>query len=155
MTILTGDGMKPTTVRYAEGVPIGGQSSYEDVTTGGGDYVFTRVSHAPVGDIVWRGDRLMRRLDWTAHDDDAYGATNPFADWSMYGRKARNQRSWLTLSGGRSYEVMFKGRLSWADVEKIHMSSRVRADVLARLKRAGITHIGGRRVEDIIGTSPY
>lgn len=129
-----------TTVRWSEGVPNQGSSSHADIGTGGADYVFLHPQQGYSTGLHFDAKRMFRRTDFYANHLDKYG------------RRLTNVDVLGEIYPG-AYETMFKHRVSMDDALGYVVNSSVRANLLAKLKEAGITHIGGRTIEQFIVTS--
>jgi hypothetical protein len=139
-------GLLSTTTRWTEGIGTQGMSSQSDVGTGGADYVFTKpVMNASAKTYGVTGMaphlyfdplKLYERLDFYANQNDAYGKRSPNKDV-------------ISAAKVGAYEVMFKHRISWEDLDVAVLSPTMRAILLGKLKDRGITQIGGRPIEDV------
>jgi hypothetical protein len=140
-------GLLSTTTRWTEGVGVHGQSSAKDIETGGADYVFTRPSSNDGKKTYGTSDyvptlyfdplKLYERLDFYANYNDKFGAR-------------QKNKDVISAAKVGAYEVMFKQRLAWEDLDVMVVSSRIHAGVIEGLKARGITTIGGRPIEDVI-----
>lgn len=139
-------GLLSTTTRWTEGIGTQGMSSQSDVGTGGADYVFTKpVMNASAKTYGITGMaphlyfdplKLYERLDFYANQNDAYGKRSPNKDV-------------ISAAKVGAYEVMFKHRISWEDLDVAVLSPTMRTILLGKLKDRGITQIGGRPIEDV------
>lgn len=140
-------GLLSTTARWTEGVGVHGQSSQADIGTGGADYVFTRpVKSADkkkygtsdwVPTLYFDPKKVYQRLDFYANYTDAFG-------------KRSKNKDVISAAQVGAYEVMFKQRLSWDDLDSMVVSKEIHLGVIEALKVRGINYIGGRPVEDVI-----
>lgn len=140
-------GLLSTTTRWTEGIGIHGQSSAADIGTGGADYVFTRPvrsadkkkygTSAWVPTLYFDPKKVYQRLDFYANYTDAFG-------------KRSKNKDVISAAQVGAYEVMFKQRLSWDDLDVIVVSKDIHLGVIEALKARGINYIGGRPVEDVI-----
>ena len=140
-------GILSTTTRWTEGIGTNGMSSQSDVGTGGADYVFTKPvmnasakehgvsSHTPA--MYFDPIKLYQRLDFYANQHDAYG-------------KRSDNKDVISAAKVGAYEVMFKGRISWDDLDVVVMTPEIRSLVIADLKDKGIMELGGRPIEEVI-----
>lgn len=158
--MLTGDqgGLLSSRRRMADGLPFGGLSADRDFETGGADFVFTRQQNAPKwlgnrtapGTVVIDNDRL-RDLDWFSYRNDLFGQTHM---GSHYGTKdfVEELREGAKVQGGGLYgqETMFKDTIDFGHVQALYLDQRTQAEVLARLERLGITHIGMAPIRDVV-----
>lgn len=153
------DGLAATTRRFNDGVGGFGMSSSSDIRTGGADYVFTRQQHygelnpdrIGLGQVVVRNTRL-RDLDWHAYEGDKFGVV---ADGlgrefgATYGTHDFVAALTKGTSGGQ--ETMFRGLISWDDVEMMGVGSKqTKEQIVAELKRQGITKLGNRKVDELL-----
>jgi len=142
-------GLLSTTTRWTEGIGVHGQSSQADVGTGGADYVFTRpVKSADrkrygttdwVPTLYFDPKKVYQRLDFYANYTDAFG-------------KRSKNKDVISAAQVGAYEVMFKQRLSWEDLDVMVVSKEVHVGVIEGLKARGINYIGGRPIEEVIIT---
>jgi ribosomal protein L35AE/L33A len=142
-------GLLSTTTRWTEGIGVNGQSSAADIGTGGADYVFTRpVKSADrkrygttdwVPTLYFDPKKVYQRLDFYANYTDAFG-------------KRSKNKDVISAAQVGAYEVMFKQRLSWDDLDVMVVSKDIHLGVIAALKAKGINYIGGRPVEEVIIT---
>ena len=139
-------GLLSTTTRWTEGIGASGMSSAADVGTGGADYVFTKpvkVADAKTygtGGVLMYFDpvKLYQRLDFYANLGDNFGKRQP------------NQNVIGAAKVG-AYELMFKHRLSFDDLDSIVVSNQAtRTAVIQKLRQMGIDQIGGRPLEAVI-----
>ena len=140
-------GLLSTTTRWTEGIGINGQSSAADIGTGGADYVFTRPVRSAdkkkygtsdwVPTLYFDPKKVYQRLDFYANYTDAFG-------------KRSKNKDVISAAQVGAYEVMFKQRLSWDDLDVMVVSKEVHLGVIAALKARGINYIGGRPVEEVI-----
>lgn len=149
------DGLASTTRRFNDGVGGMGMSSRTDIETGGADYVFTSqqkhldydMTRARTGSLPVRNS-VLKRLDWYSYDGDKYGVVSDALE-SSYGANygTSNFVSNLTQHG----ETMFRGVISWDDVEFIPVpDERTKSQLLADLKKRGITRLGSRPADEVI-----
>lgn len=148
-------GLQSTHQRWHNGQPFSGMSSKEDMQTGGADYVFTRhASGAPrtdrPGRLIVKADRA-KRLDWFAYDQDSYGNTSPVA--GHYRNFAKEDFVEMLRAGvdrGGGQETMFRQRIAWDDMHALIVHKHDREEVLAGLRARGVTHIGGKPIEEFV-----
>jgi len=122
-------------------------SSHADVGTGGAEYVFTKpVANASAKEYGVTGSsphilfdplKIYQRLDFYANQQDAYG-------------KRSKNKDVVSAAKVGAYEVMFKHRMGWEDLDVVVMSPTMRSLVLGKLKAKGITQLGGRPIEEVI-----
>ena len=142
-------GLLSTTTRWTEGIGVNGQSSAADIGTGGADYVFTRPVRSAdrkrygttdwVPTLYFDPKKVYQRLDFYANYTDAFG-------------KRSKNKDVISAAQVGAYEVMFKQRLSWDDLDVMVVSKDIHLGVIAALKAKGINYIGGRPVEEVIIT---
>jgi SPP1 gp7 family putative phage head morphogenesis protein len=145
--LLNPDGLTATRKRWNSGLNVSGSSSHQDTKTGGADYVFTRPVKADAqvypGAVI--NPDIGRRLDSFASGGDSYGCTQVgYRDYW----KGRD-----TLQGLRpgSYEAVFKSQITWDYIDYVSVGGRsVREEILANLRAKGITHIGGKPIEEFV-----
>jgi hypothetical protein len=142
-------GLLSTTTRWTEGVGVHGQSSAADIGTGGADYVFTRPTKSAdkkrYGTTDWIPTlyfdplKAYQRLDFYANYTDAFG-------------KRSKNKDVISAAKVGAYEVMFKQRLAWDDLDAMVVSKDIHLGVIEALKARGINYIGGRPIEEVIIT---
>ncbi|MCK9871341.1 hypothetical protein MRI28_17140 [Nocardiopsis dassonvillei] len=145
--------------RAVMGIGTGlGKSEASDKTTGGATSVFLRVrptSHVDDGQtrLVW--DDPLKIIDNTsvyAYPEDHYGALNPAAQHHSTSKMTRDPMKIAKFSGG-SNEVMIRHGL---DLLGAHAPSRILCSANSRkvllniFSSKGITHLGGKPVEDVV-----
>jgi hypothetical protein len=140
-------GLLSTTTRWTEGIGVNGQSSAADIGTGGADYVFTRPVRSAdkkkygtsdwVPTLYFDPKKVYQRLDFYANYTDAFG-------------KRSKNKDVISAAQVGAYEVMFKQRLSWDDLDVMVVSKDIHLGVIEALKARGINYIGGRPVEEVI-----
>jgi hypothetical protein len=139
-------GLLSTTTRWTEGIGASGMSSSADVGTGGADYVFTKPvkvadakTYGTSGVLMYFDPvKLYQRLDFYANLGDNFGKRQP------------NQNVIGAAKVG-AYELMFKHRLSFDDLDSIVVSNQAtRTAVIQKLRQMGIDQIGGRPLEAVI-----
>jgi hypothetical protein len=136
-----------TTVRWTEGIGGEGQSSEQDVGTGGADYVFTTPFSETSGPVefptsgynfVFNAAKMFERLDFYSNQTDEFGRRYKSAD-VIQGAQA----------GG--YEVMFKHRIGFDALEYIVVTSESRREELLEvLQDRGITRVGDKSIEELV-----
>jgi hypothetical protein len=140
-------GLLSTTTRWTEGIGGHGQSSSTDVGTGGADYVFTRPARntdkKTYGTSDWLPTlyfdplKMYQRLDFYANYKDAFG-------------KRSKNKDVISAAQVGAYEVMFKHRVAWDDLDAMVVSKDMHPGVIEGLKARGINTIGGRPIEEVI-----
>ncbi|MEO0250358.1 MAG: hypothetical protein ABIN58_12710, partial [candidate division WOR-3 bacterium] len=136
-----------------------GMSPGADMSSGGADYIFTRIGQGTPATLasgnrfVWRS-RLLARLDAISYSHDAYGRT--IGDYVLSHRR-NGIDGWkrCAVSGGN--ETIFKGGLSIFDpnFEALIVSDdRTKREIIEIFRRHGyLTWPDGRRLEDVIVTT--
>lgn len=125
--------------RFANGVMEGGMSSWEDLDSGGGEYVFTRQRRDPIDDGVnLDAARMLRRLDWFAYPGDRYGVRNPDDSytWPVALKHERNLDA-LPENRRAGAETMFKGVITLGPDDYLEMNRWSVKDIVAGLQRSG------------------
>jgi hypothetical protein len=145
-----------TARRKVGGIAAGDtMSQSEDMASGGGSYVFTRVyseKHAASPHIVWDYDTLAQRSDWFAYNGDHFGAINPH-DSHWKGHCYTTDPDTAAQFTASNNEVMFKNGISLLDYPPVAINTPTaakRKKVLAAFAKMGITHLGERAVEEIV-----
>jgi len=134
-----------TTVRRSEGVGSVdiGMSEQEDIESGGADYIFTSPSSewkgSHVGVIYFSPSRLFKRTDFYTNSGDNYG-------------KRAGGHDIIATTTPYAHETIWKHRVGFEDAYGMVVDSDDRLWFIEELKLRGITHIGGRPVEDFIMT---
>jgi SPP1 gp7 family putative phage head morphogenesis protein len=113
-------GMASTVDKSRAGILIRGMSPGEDMTTGGGNYVFTRLQekagYRPEG-FSWKANQI-NRLDAITYDHDLYGKTKTPA--FIQNNAQPGVENWRLAGSGSSNETIFKNQLSlFDDLENI------------------------------------
>lgn len=139
-------GLLSTTTRWTEGVGASGMSSAADIGTGGADYVFTKPVKVADAKTYGTSGMLMyfdpvkvyQRLDFYANSGDNFG-------------KRQVNQDVINAAKVGAYELMFKHRLSFDDLDSIVISTQAqRTAVIQKLRQMGIDQIGGRPLEAVI-----
>lgn len=159
--VLKSGELMATANRWGRGIlNSNGMSSSEDMRTGGGDSVFTRLvfkdqvgntspysSHAV--SLVF-DPKILARTDWYAYTGDRYGKTTDRYMSGRYGTEAHFKELRNYYNG--SNEVMFRRTLPLdsALLEVRVPSARDRDAILDKLRQDGITQINGHKIEDFI-----
>ena len=140
------EGLLSTTTRWTEGIGTQGMSSGHDVATGGADYVFTRPMQAATakkfgtGGIVLYFDpnKAYQRLDFYANYHDGFG-------------KRQSSQDVISAAKVGAYEVMFKQRLGWDDLDVVVVKSEtVATELKAMLRVRGVESLGGKPLDEAI-----
>ena len=145
-------GIKSTVQRFFEGFAVEGQSSKEDLRTGGADYVFLsskggdkyRQDYLEIIDdlygyatFLFNPVEALQRLEFYANYVDRYGRRDPGVDV-------------LNEARAGAYEVMFKHGLSAAAARGLVTTVLGRKKLLEIAKEEGVTEINGVPVERFI-----
>lgn len=139
-------GLLSTTTRWTEGIGTSGMSSAADVGTGGADYVFTKPvkvadakTYGTSGMVMYFDPvKVYQRLDFYANSYDAFG-------------KRQANQDVINAAKVGAYELMFKHRLSFDDLDSIVVSNQAtRTAIIQKLRQMGIDEIGGRPLEAVI-----
>jgi hypothetical protein len=143
---------KRTVMGIGSGV---GMSEYQDKHTGGANSVFLRVadtpSHGAGGQLIWDDPSvLMRRADYYAYNGDQYGIS---PDKKKISGLTRDPLKIATHTSSDN-EIMFRDGIDLLGAEA---PSRImcknmteRANLLELFKTRGVTHLGGKPVEDVV-----
>ena len=157
MMALFGTGVLASTERRAVmGIGSGvGMSEYADKYTGGANSVFVRVAKTPSspsgGRLIWDDPSvLMRRSDYYAYNGDHYGVSPDKQKTSGLTRDPLK----IAKHGASNNEIMFRDGIDLLGAEapsRIMCSGKAeRNGLLASFKARGITHLGGKTVEDVV-----
>jgi len=145
-----------TEKRAVMGIGSGvGMSEQADKGTGGANSVFLRVAKTPSsnfgGQLIWDDPSvLMRRADYYAYDGDKYGVS---PDKKSAHGLTRNPLKIATHTASNN-EIMFRDGVDLLGAEA---PSRIvcgpaseRTALLESFKSRGITHLGGKPVEEVV-----
>lgn len=135
---LTDTKIRPTTLRWGNGINTTGASSNTDGFGHGANYVFVRPGTGGSYDMSMKFNAagMLRRLDYYANTGDGWGVKKPL------------DPSYKLSNTG---EVMFKDGISWADLGQISISNpEIRARVLELLLSSGNDTIGGKPAGEVI-----
>ena len=147
-------GLMSTNERFSSGTQVAGMSSARDITTGGGDYVyFTPGTYETLNTsaAVERGEtaviaeidapELLRRMDFWANHSDQFGS-----------RANIDPVESLTPD---SYEYMVKNHVPAGVITRMYVHPKVRAELIARLKKFNITTMFGIPIDEFFySTTP-
>ncbi|WP_159045397.1 hypothetical protein [Streptomyces sp. H036] len=137
-----------------------GMSEQADKMTGGANSVFLRVRKTPSspggGRLIWDDPSvLMQRSDYYAYNGDHYGAINPANGHYSAAAITRDPKKIATFSGS-SNEIMFRNGIDLLGAEApsriVCHTAAERSSILASFSARGITHLGGKPVEDVLCT---
>lgn len=158
--VLKSGELMATSNRWGRGILNSGMSSSEDMRTGGGDSVFTRIvfkdqvgkdspysSHAVT---LVLDPKILGRTDWYAYTGDKYGETNTSYMKNRFGTEEHFEELRRHYRG--SNEVMFRKTIPLADslLEIRVPKAKDRDAILDSLRQDGITQINGHKIEDFI-----
>ncbi|MGQ4406365.1 hypothetical protein ACN6K4_001122 [Streptomyces hayashii] len=138
-----------------------GMSEQADKMTGGANSVFLRVKKTPSqpggGMLIWDDPSvLMRRSDYYAYNGDHFGAINPAHHNYNESAITRDPMKIAKFSAAGN-EVMFRNGLDLFGAEApsriVCHTAAERTTILASLASRGITHMGGKAVEDVLCTT--
>jgi DNA polymerase III epsilon subunit-like protein len=140
-------GLKATIHRFTEGAAVGGQSSSEDIGTGGAAYVFTRPKDYAKPSISQDDDvriyydplKAYQRVDFYANEHDEYGRRFDNHD------VIKNAKAYFSDT-----EVMFKNGLSSDEGLGMLLSPSMRQKVLKALDERGVKEIAGMPVDKFV-----
>jgi hypothetical protein len=137
-----------------------GLSPIDDQKTGGASYVFAKlVTKLEPYLILWKPETLMVRSDWFLRFGDHFGATNPedYRYTSMLTNPVQALREFVKRKEKEdkdpTNEICIKDAIGMHGPFapfKITLPSYKRIELLLWCEKKGITHIGGRLVEDVI-----
>lgn len=159
-TIIDGGGIfSSLTDRVRRGVPLSGSSVSQDLSSGGGDYHFTRLGTREIADgtgVYWRVSTL-RRMDAITYEADMFGETRGDSiERNRRGQEVQSLKATAYGSGGaRSNETIFKGGLSiFDDLDRIVLSSAAEVkEAVAWMKSKGYARWpDGRALDEVIIT---
>jgi len=143
------------TDRVRRGVRLAGSSVSSDLSSGGGDYHFTRIKRRQYQDgtgVYWKA-RVLRRMDAITYDSDQFGRTTAgHIEANRLGQKVEDFRRVTNSSGN---ETIFKGGLSiFDDLDRIVLSSETEVkQAIAWMRDRGYsTWPDGRKLEEVIIT---
>lgn len=151
--LASGGHLMAQTERMRTGLVSGGMSQGQDVTTGGAQYLFTRVRELKSSSQIdagfyWR-PQLLRRLDAVTYDSDRYGEMR-------HNNRAKEHlagiEGWKKASNQGKNETMFKGSvplLDHLDFVVVH-DAKERAELIATFRRHGVERIGGAPIDSRI-----
>ncbi len=145
-SLLSDDGLRATTYRWASGINTSGMSSTSDGYRVGANYVFTRKNPSSPDhnssnlSFHFDASQMLRRLDFYANNSDNFGA--------------KSEKDMLAeISNDYVYEILFKGNISWADLAVLSIDSKTREILLEKLLNQGTTHFGDKPIQDVLGVT--
>jgi len=143
--------MVSTESRLRAGIASTGMSSSTDMSTGGADYVFTRLRTAGnAGGQIRLHPRLMRDAEAYSYADDMFGSRKA----TDLATTKTEVADWKALSKGwhSSNETMIPAHARFDDfIDQINAGGpRARSEIIGAFHKAGIKELNGRKVEDIV-----
>ena len=149
------NGLYSTLGRWSRGLATHGASSESDMGRGSGDSVFTR---------LWRDDQpkeingvailikpdTLDRTDWYAYHDDQYGEidNHSFESRETPAKFLSKQHA----NGGQTFgnEVMVRRMIPPEAFDTVLVEPGRAGEIDQMLRKAGVTHVGGRPVDDVV-----
>jgi uncharacterized protein YjbI with pentapeptide repeats len=135
-------GLQSTNERFRSGKQLTGMSSSQDMNSGGADYVYLGAGEAPAYGmnkysvyLQYKAEKIFRRGEIFANRTDMFGARGYHDD--IVGEISQN-----------TYETMVKRHLGPEAIDKVFVSKEVKAEIIERLKRFGITTMYGVPIQD-------
>lgn len=155
--ILTSGVLACTERRRMMGVKAGsGMSESSDMNSGGANSVFLRMA-AKKGSfsgprLIWNNpEKLLSRTDWYAYNGDHFGAAIAGTGHSTSGQTRDPKVVAKHNNSGNEVMISHGLDLLGADApDKVLCPASYRATLLAELKAAGITTIGGKPIEKVV-----
>lgn len=126
-------------------------SPEDDQWSGGAAYIFLRVGSPGKFDIEWDPEILLERSDWFFRDTDNFGATNPNS--YHYTVDPSTDPAKAAKASKSNNEIAFKNGINLFGryaPRRIRVGPKHRDTVIGWFKEAGITHLGGRPVEEVV-----
>lgn len=155
MPVIDGGGMMASlTDRVRRGVPLSGSSVSSDLSSGGGDYLFTRIRRRGTTGtgVYWKASQI-KRMDAITYDSDQFGqTTDGHIEQNRKGQTVQSMKDAASSSGN---ETIFKGGLSlFDDVDRIVLSSKDEVDQAIKWmqSRGYKTWPDGRNLDEVIIT---
>jgi len=156
LQILQGAGWAASKQRYLMGTANAGISQSEDIQTGGATGVFCRVGTAAAGishsyDVqVIIHPRVFQRADWYFYHGDTYGNTSG-TNAGAGGPKNCPGRYEVNKVHGGTNEILFQDGVDLRDIVGMYVNDMSEyKELLARLKKSGITEVNGKPVTDFV-----
>lgn len=139
MVIDGGGTFASLTDRVRRGVPLSGSSVSSDLSSGGGDYHFTRIRarETQKGTGVYWRTNVLRRMDAISYGSDQFGRTT--AGHIEANRHGQTIESFKTIANAASNETIFKSGLSlFENLDKIVLSNAAEVkDAIAWMQQRG------------------
>jgi hypothetical protein len=129
--------------RFSIGIMVTGQSTRTDMTKGSGNRVYMSARQVDnkrdSGAFVYSADAINRSTEIYTNPSDSYGN--------------RDTSNRFMVTGG-AYENMVKNKVESSQLAFFMANSESqRQEILDRLLKKGVTHIGNRPIEDVIVTA--
>lgn len=158
--VLSSNGaMVSTTEKVRAGIPVGGMSPAEDMSTGGGTYVFSRIMKVPTkrtkkgrhAGLYFKKD-LLRRFDAISYDNDYYGKVK---DGHVLKHRMSSLKDLKRMAhpDNDANETIFKSAVPLVDnLDTIVVVDKdVRERLIDVFTKHGVTELpDGRRIQDAI-----
>jgi hypothetical protein len=153
VNLITGPGLVSTTNRFLSGINVSGMSSYEDIGTGGADYVFTSPvrspatvdpSYADAMSVLFDPEKVFQRADFYANPRDEYGR-----------RYEASSSLEAIQNGGSNAEVMSKHGLGPKDLMGMIVGPDYYSYIMESLKEKNIAEINGTPIEQFVSATYY
>ncbi len=156
-------GLMSTLQRYHNGILKGGASPTDDIMSGGADSAFVRLvpknargycsfkaHYKGAGYRIHVDIKELERTDWYAYDNDNYGGTGKDRDFDKR-MSAKEFISSLNNHYTISNEVMFRKGIRKESITCISCDDdKLRTNLIEEFKKAGITEINGKKVENFV-----
>ena len=162
--ILKSDGLISSTERMQRGIVIDGSSAFNDIQTGGGDFVFgrittensaKRVTFDRARDAINNGfyfvlsPEVMDRMDWHLYYSDKYGTVQPNQFDARPAPKEVFEK--MQTSIPTRNEIMFRGGIPKHQLAGIFSrSSEACRKLVEELRASGITEVNGQPIETFV-----
>jgi len=154
LQLLQGSGWSSRRNRLMHGIWNGGQSASTDFKTGGSKGTFFRIAGgtAPMSNSyecqIIVHPRVFQRTDWWRYNTDGYGNTSSHAHHGG-GISASPTRNISKLNS--TNEILFEGGVAAQDIVAVVVNYEDNRDkMIAALKKAGMTELNGKPVEEVI-----
>lgn len=151
----TGGQLSSLADRVRRGIQLRGSSVSADISTGGGNYVFTRIRHGNTASryrgtgIYWKA-RQLRRMDAISYTGDRFG--NSSDDTQRIDRQTTIE-GWRSAATSSGNETIFKDGMSlFDDLDRIVLQTRAELDEALKWLRANGYERwpDGRALEDVL-----
>ncbi|MDK9699948.1 MAG: phage head morphogenesis protein, partial [bacterium] len=150
--VLAGNGTLVSTVEKLRcGVPVGGMSPAEDMSSGGASYVFTRIKSATDSrsEGIYFKKNMLRRLDAISYDHDKYGRVTGN---DVIENRHSTIDGFRRCAGRSGNETIFKYTVTLLDnIEEVRVNHGKRKQMLDVFRKHGLSQLpDGRKVEQIV-----